>query len=384
MYKVLIADDELLLLEGIRDFIDWKALDSEVVYTATNGNDALEYLKENLVDILITDIRMPGVDGIGLARYIYESKIPTKVIFLTSYPSFEYMKSGMNYGIDAYVLKDDYMDELEPVIKKVISKFPYHNKVLNKYVNLFILRRGSQKDKEEFLSLWKNSEYICMLIKLDTDNRFDFSQAVTEIVENNFNGTDVIVNDLSVFEYFCLLPADLNDLNEKCEKTVSDIENECQANCKIGISNKCGDILNLHEKLIEIDDAINNISISGVMYFKNIISNDLIKKAVNVIERHYGEPISLSWVANKVGVSASYLSRKFNDEEGCTITEFINRLRINNAVRLLQSTDMPVYELSEKVGIVDPAYFTNIFKKYVGISPQKYKKELKKNEKDKS
>lgn len=378
MYKVLIADDELLLLEGIRDFIDWKALDSEVVYTATNGNDALKYLKENLVDILITDIRMPGVDGIGLARYIYESKIPTKVIFLTSYPSFEYMKSGMNYGIDAYVLKDDYMDELEPVIKKVISKFPYHNKVLNEYVNLFILRRGSQKDKEEFLSLWKNSEYICMLIKLDTDKRFDFSQAVTEIVENNFKGTNVIVNNLSVFEYLCLLPADLNDLNEKCEKTVLDIENECQANCKIGISNKCGDILNLHERLIEIDDAVNNISISGVMYFKNIISNNLIKKAVDVIEHHYGEPISLSWVANKVGVSASYLSRKFNDEEGCTITEFINRVRINNAVRLLQSTDMLVYEVAEKVGIVDPAYFTNTFKKYVGISPQKYKKELKK------
>lgn len=378
MYKVLIADDELLLLEGIRDFIDWKALDSEVVYTATNGNDALKYLKENLVDILITDIRMPGVDGIGLARYIYESKIPTKVIFLTSYPSFEYMKSGMNYGIDAYVLKDDYMDELEPVIKKVISKFPYHNKVLNEYVNLFILRRGSQKDKEEFLSLWKNSEYICMLIKLDTDKRFDFSQAVTEIVENNFKGTNVIVNNLSVFEYLCLLPADLNDLNEKCEKTVLDIENECQANCKIGISNKCGDILNLHERLIEIDDAVNNISISGVMYFKNIISNNLIKKAVYVIEHHYGEPISLSWVANKVGVSASYLSRKFNDEEGCTITEFINRVRINNAVRLLQSTDMLVYEVAEKVGIVDPAYFTNTFKKYVGISPQKYKKELKK------
>ncbi len=382
MYKVIIADDELLLLEGIRDFVDWHALGAEIVYMATNGVDALKYLKENTVDILITDICMPGIDGIELAKYIYENKIGTKVIFLTSYPNFEYVKSGMNYEIAAYVLKDEYMDELEDVIKKVISKLGYRNKTLNEYINLFILRRGSQEDKENFTLIWNVDEYVCMLIKLESDKRFDFSDTVNEIVELNFKNDNVVVNTLTRQDYLCLLPADTGELAAKCEKTVSDIENACKASCKIGISNKCDDIFKLHEKLLETDDAVNNITDSGVMFYKNTASNNLIKKAVAVIESKYAEPISLSRIAGEIGVSSSYLSRKFNDEKGCTITDFINRVRVNNAVKLLQSTDMLVYEIAEKVGIEDAAYFTNTFKKYVGISPQKYKKEFFKNEKN--
>lgn len=376
MYKVVVADDEINLLEGIKEFIDWQALNAEIVFTASNGYEVKEYLCENSADILITDIRMPGMDGIELAEWIYKNKIRTKIIFLTAYPDFQYMKKGLKYDITAYVLKDDYIDELEPIIKDVISKLHIQGSKLNEYVDRFILKRASDDDREKFNSLWQINMYICLLIKLSGNNRFNFSEIVTSLAYESFKNDGIIVNSLSNFEHLCLLSADTENIKSKCEKLVLNIEKGRSVNCKIGISGKRDDIMLLNEGLIEADDAVNNIDTHGIMFYESIKQARLSKKACAIIEKSYDEAISLSKVAGELNVSTSYLSRKFSDEQGITITEYINKIRIKNAVKLIESTDMLVYEIAERVGINDPAYFTNIFKKYMGISPQKYKKEF--------
>lgn len=83
MYRVLLVEDEEIELETLRDYIDWKKNGISRVFTARNGRRALECLEENMADIVITDIQMPGMSGIELAETIVRRGYPCKIVFLT-------------------------------------------------------------------------------------------------------------------------------------------------------------------------------------------------------------------------------------------------------------------------------------------------------------
>ena len=118
MIRVMLADDEPIMRKALLTLPDWAAMGCEVVYTAVNGNEVLERLWTMKPDILITDIRMPGTDGIELARHIWEKKLPVKVIILTAYADFSYAQSAIRYGVAEYVTKTGALEGLEGAIRK--------------------------------------------------------------------------------------------------------------------------------------------------------------------------------------------------------------------------------------------------------------------------
>ena len=89
MWKVMIADDEVYMLEALEKLINWNNLDCRLVYKAKNGEELIDKIKEEVPDIIITDVKMPLVSGMEVAKYIYEHLLPTKVIILTAYADFE-------------------------------------------------------------------------------------------------------------------------------------------------------------------------------------------------------------------------------------------------------------------------------------------------------
>ena len=99
MYKVMLVDDERLILQGILNIIDWEKLDMEVIYIAENGKEALDKYKENPVDIIITDINMPVITGLGLIKSIKEINTSVKFIVLSGYDDFSYARTAMKYGV---------------------------------------------------------------------------------------------------------------------------------------------------------------------------------------------------------------------------------------------------------------------------------------------
>ncbi|WP_336784483.1 response regulator transcription factor [Paenibacillus sp. MMO-177] len=115
MYKVLIADDEVLDLEGMRLFIPWTELGLEVVAAVNNGFDAYEVLKDGKVDILVTDVHMPSMSGLELARKAQETESCSglRVIFVSGYQDFHYVKQALSLRAYSYVLKP--MDDSELV-----------------------------------------------------------------------------------------------------------------------------------------------------------------------------------------------------------------------------------------------------------------------------
>jgi len=105
MYKVLLADDERLDLDGLKLLIPWHQLNAEVVEAVNSGFAALEYLREHEVDILVTDVRMPRMSGLELARTALQLYPKLKVVFISGFEDFHYAKTALEMGASNYILK---------------------------------------------------------------------------------------------------------------------------------------------------------------------------------------------------------------------------------------------------------------------------------------
>ena len=123
MLKVLLVDDEPFITQGLLMLIDWEKEGYEVVQTASDGEEAYEYVKDNPVDLVVTDIKMPRMNGIELLKKIrQEGMSEVEVIILSGYKDFEYAMEGMKYGCAGYVLKPVEKTEMVSLIRKIAKK----------------------------------------------------------------------------------------------------------------------------------------------------------------------------------------------------------------------------------------------------------------------
>lgn len=122
MYKVFLADDEIWETIGLKKLLEKSGLPVQVIGEAENGIVALEQIEKKKPDILITDIRMPGLNGLELAEEIRKRRIPLEIIVLSGYAEFEYAKKAMQWGVRDYLLKPVEQEDLHQVLEKIIGK----------------------------------------------------------------------------------------------------------------------------------------------------------------------------------------------------------------------------------------------------------------------
>lgn len=121
MWKVMAADDESYIREALQNLISWEKMDCQLVCVCSNGRQLLERIREEQADIVITDIRMPGVDGIQVCRTLYENWPEIQVILLTAYSEFDYARSAIRYDACGYVLKIAVLEELPQAVQKAVG-----------------------------------------------------------------------------------------------------------------------------------------------------------------------------------------------------------------------------------------------------------------------
>lgn len=122
MYKVIVADDEPFMLEGWRTMIDWQACGYELCGTATDGEEALSLFNAVGPDLVVTDIQMPVMDGLGLIHTLREDLAYTsKIVIVTGYSDFNYAKQAIRYQVDQYVLKPLVPEEIHQILMEMID-----------------------------------------------------------------------------------------------------------------------------------------------------------------------------------------------------------------------------------------------------------------------
>lgn len=119
MYKILIADDVAEICNGLSNYFPWRDYGFEVAGQATDGVQVLEFIAANQVDVLLCDIKMPLMDGIELAKELFDRKSPVKIVFISAFKEFEYAKKALAYGVVDYLVKPTKYDDLAELCSKI-------------------------------------------------------------------------------------------------------------------------------------------------------------------------------------------------------------------------------------------------------------------------
>ena len=244
MNKVVIVEDEELVRKGIVLTVDWQSVNCVVVGEAANGEDGLRVIRRCRPDFIITDIRMPRMDGLEMLRVLQEEQNTAHCILLTAYSDFSYAREALRLGASDYLLKPFRDGELEGVI-----------------------RRLSQSRQQQG----------------------SLSPALLQVQSRS--------------------------------------------------------------------------------------ANKYVLETLRYISLHYNDPdVSVSAIARFLDISESHLSHIFKKETDCTLTGYLTDYRIRIATELLRDYRSKIYEVAQKVGYQDIAYFSSTFKKLVGVSPSDYQK----------
>lgn len=496
MYKVLIAEDTSLIRRGIISMVHWDQHNCILAGEAENGKDAIKMLETLSPDIILLDVKMPYIDGIKVLDYITESHIKVKVIMISGYSNFEYVKHALRSNTVDYILKPIHEEELNQAIAKAVGQLSSsgcnslpersHDRLLSQmeeniystFGDIFDLFSAqtffwvaSVKNKYNDYAFFKDriqtliSSSIHTLFNEHPDHmdiifysasRDDFS-AVTDLMQRIYMLADALlknllyigISDIHTSDYiitkayyeahkalcnkmlhpsrFLLLYRDFSHKTYNLEDVFHaerPLLNFLLAGNSTNAITLCGEILKKHLNSSDINldefcmlltefyctisktgtDRVCELQqeISSLHNLENLLNYDttgpltetlykycasitaeVISRRTNIdtsvleiqkyIEQHFSEPITLKNLENLFHLNASYISVTFKKITGTGINKYIRKLRMENAIKLLSTTDYKMSDVCEKSGFTNYVHFSKEFKKYTGVSPSDYR-----------
>ena len=398
IYTVVVADDEDELREAVCATTPWEALGFHLVGSASNGLDALELVERLEPDLLLTDIRMPFISGIELARQVREIRPAMHIAFLSGYDDFEYAKQAIQYNIISYMLKPLTMDGLAAELKAI------HEKIDRRYAGL---RQSAQAEggRAAFLIPLVLEPYADMPAGQEQALRQtaaecgllrgadDASQMVVlvsamadgapcapgfvhlaEQLANKYLRHFVFASSGRVVAVLWGNPSDFEEYlhilaDEICQLT----ERALGKRALVGVSRTTGAFGALNAAYRQALDALRAAQESegGVSFTADTRKgSSLCQRALEIIgQRYMDESLSLASLSALLNVSPNHLSACIKKTAGETFINILIRRRMEAAQQLLLTTDLQVQEIARRCGYTDQHYFSYCFKKYSGTSP---------------
>ncbi|CAN7462833.1 MULTISPECIES: response regulator transcription factor [unclassified Paenibacillus] len=178
MYNVLLVDDERIILDGISRMVDWSSLQTELMGTARNGVEAFEIIQRQAPDIIISDIRMPGMDGLELVARVHEAYPHIRFVLLSGFGEFDYASRAMQYGVKHYLLKPTNEGKIGEALKEIVAELEQETSKESFVRNMKAeLEKVMPHVKEQFLKEFVTNktygkvdwDYFRSLFKLDFD-----------------------------------------------------------------------------------------------------------------------------------------------------------------------------------------------------------------------
>lgn len=365
MIKVFLVEDEYVIREGIKNNIDWEAHGYEFCGEAGDGELAFPMIQEQRPDIVITDIRMPFMDGLALSKLIKKEFPEMEIIILSGYGEFEYAKEGIRIGVAQYLLKPISADALIKEVDQVaaaIEERRQKQRIRDRYFKEF----AGNSDRNEEFRIQEIDYKQFERTKLQEFLKCGAPQEISYFVEEFFNKMDCSAVKSRIFRqyiaidaYFCVVDF-LEELGfSKDEIEPMDVASDILSN----VESTKDYIRRIIQKAVELRNTV-----SGSKY------KELMDKVFHYIGEHYGEEeLSLNQLAAYVNFSPNHLSTIFSQQTGQPFIKYLTDFRMNKAKELLRCTGKKSSEISVEVGYGDPHYFSSIFKKTQGMTPTQYR-----------
>jgi two-component system, response regulator YesN len=393
-WKVLIADDEPIIREGLREAVKWDEFQMEIVAEAEDGEEALELALHHSIHVLFVDLTMPIMDGITLMKHIREKLPKCRIVVVTGHDEFSYAQEAIRLQVDDYILKPTNPKQLYEVVSKITEGLEAdleqheHFELLSKQIrkNFSLIREqfcrawidGEMTEKEiiaqlQFLQLppscpnrlaiiyW--GEFFANQLFLNEKDKQLFFYAIENIVFELLSSYEkVLFRDAFGFIVLCIWGNVAEEMFTELEKAIKQYLNVKVSIYTETVEGAFAQVSNVYERC------------KAIIYKESYIS-PIVRRAKQYIQEHFSNPnLTLEYVAQSLNVSPVYLSRTIKKELGISFVNLLTDIRIKKAIQLLISTNLTINEISEQVGYDTQHYFSTAFKKVVGISPNQYRK----------
>lgn len=433
MYNLLIADDEELERRTIKSILYKNFSETFNIYEAKNGREAIELADRIKPDIIIMDIKMPGINGMEAIKEIRKFLKEGYFIVLTAYDYFDYAKEAIEYDVKEYMLKpfkrNEFIDKIGQAARFIENAKAKRREeiILKEKIYTLIPMMENELCYSIINENLENIDYKTYLGYLGM--KFDAGYSIVIRLENNIVGNEKIslkfrINDFER-EYLkrqnnaissCIFSDDIvifievakeqvyGEVSSEVESISAKIADSIKDRFNIKINVGVGRIYNGIEKLSKsFKEALMAVSVnseeSNTNYFKKFSDineldelqgrdrisfskmgrdnydegRNVILKAVEYINSNFKKDIMLEEVAGVVNISSFYFSKIFKEYTGKNYVDYITDLRIEVAKEKLKEGIVSIKEICYEVGYNDPNYFSRVFKKVEGLSPSEYK-----------
>lgn len=372
MYSVLFVEDELLVRLGLQKAISWEKFNMSLAAQADNGAQAFELFQSIHPDIVITDICMPEMDGYELIKKIRAIDEECAIIVLSCLEDFETLRKMIPYNLIGYITKADMnLDDVSVILKKTQE---YLDKIGRNHKHI----AGDGKEKGESIleylvgegKEWEDQDQIQELLLFEVVG--EKKETLNELTQN-FLGElaqreipQGIVVNLGK-EGFCVLLSEKNvhekEQREKiCRLVKGFLDVELQSS---SIRREDGETLR--------EMYLRGKRVSS----ENYGGSALIADAIQYVQKHYKDASGLGEISAFLGISPGYFSALFKKKTGKTYVEYLNEVRLKEAAKELLGGDAKLTVIAENCGFNNVEYFCRMFKKYMGMSPAKWREKNK-------
>lgn len=413
--KVLIVDDESFVRRSLSEMLGSANHNFSIIGSVENGLEAIQLLKEQAIDLVISDIRMPGMDGLELSKHIHECYPDTETILLTGYQDFSYASQAIRYGVREYLVKPNSVENILEVVTSVYERL----ELKKQHRQVSQLREKNLREKrlsdllygiplpyfeEQLIPPFHSFVIITVNHLGDVMPQYWSEQAmyaaVINILEECFSLYANVVGIQEEQEAIIMLFYPYEQ-SERIDETLTQemmikLSSLLKSPFSAGVSNPhydLGALATAYHESLQACQQLKKDSTRPVIYYSDVsmcsaspqlteqlqvkATRRVISMMIEAMNSRLQENLSLKMIADELYMNPTYLGRLFKDDVGECFSNFLTKLRIQKAIELLNNVTLKVYEVSELVGFKDPAYFSLIFKKYMGMTPQEFQKHNK-------
>lgn len=392
--RVLIVEDEYITRNFLGSIINWEKHDMTLVSLAKDGLEALNIIKQDNIDIVITDLKMPKIDGNTLIKSLKEINFKGKIIVLSNYDDFSLVKEAMKNGAYEYLLKVTISkSELLEVLEKARSDLLKSNKLIrdsniveisseklkvNEYLERYLKGEKNITIDKVLEKKYLNNYNFLYLRALNTDvESSEKEKKLSTFISNVINSCALHINSKLISlihirrnEFGIIIKTDnkIDDINLLARNITRNVNQYLNIKFEKVIHKQCKEIKECL-LLIENERQKSNYKINS----KVIECRKEIKKIIEYINNNLEKKLNLELLAKVINMNESYLSRIFKEELDMTLSDYIRITRLEKAKELLKDHDIRIKDVAISVGIHDQLYFSRLFTKFFNVTPTEYR-----------